>query len=57
MNEFQMTDDTDRPFSRFYAQLLREAGEEVPDADRRQSDLLGTPKLANPRPGSEADSA
>lgn len=47
-----MTDDTDRPFSRFYAQLLREAGEDVPD---REPEALGIPKVANPRPGSEAD--
>lgn len=51
-----MTQDTDRPFSRFYAELLRETGEEVPDAKERNSDRLGIPKLANPRPGSESDS-
>jgi hypothetical protein len=50
-----MTDDTDRPFSRFYAQLLREAGEEVDEADRGPLDSIGVPKLANPRPGSDAD--
>lgn len=50
-----MTDDTDRPFSRFYAQLLRQAGEEVPDGERGDRDPLGIPKVANPRPGSEAD--
>ncbi len=52
-----MSDDTTRPFSRFYAQLLREAGEEVPDADRREAELLGVPKLANPRRGTDADKA
>lgn len=51
-----MTDDTDRPFSRFYAQLLREAGEEVPDRDPDEREPLGMPKVANPRPGSEASS-
>jgi len=51
-----MTQDTDRPFSRFYAELLREAGEEVPEIEERRTDRLGAPKLANPRPGSESDS-
>lgn len=51
-----MTQDTDRPFSRFYAELLREAGEEVPTVEERRIDGLGLPKLANPRPGSESDS-
>lgn len=50
-----MTDDTDRPFSRFYAQLLREAGEEVDDPDRGPLDRIGVPKLANPRRGSDAE--
>lgn len=47
-----MTDDTDRPFSRFYAELLRQAGEDVPESEREP---LGIPKVANPRPGSEAE--
>jgi hypothetical protein len=42
-----MTDDPDRPFSRFYADLLRQAGEEVDETDRRLDVPL--PKLANPR--------
>lgn len=50
-----MTDDTDRPFSRFYAQLLREAGEESGDPERGPLDNVGIPKLANPRPGSDAE--
>lgn len=50
-----MTDDTNRPFSRFYAQLLREAGEEVEDTDRGPMDRLGVPKLANPRAGTDAE--
>ncbi|MFB6311967.1 MAG: hypothetical protein ABEH64_12405 [Salinirussus sp.] len=49
-----MSKDTNRPFSRFYAQLLREAGEDVEDADDRL-DFPGVPELANPRRGSEAD--
>jgi len=50
-----MTDDTDRPFSRLYAQLLEAAGEEVPESDRGRREPLGVPKVANPRPGSDAD--
>jgi hypothetical protein len=50
-----MTDNTDRPFSRFYAQLLREAGEEVDDPDRGPLDRIGTPKLANPKAGSDTE--
>lgn len=50
-----MTDDTDRPFSRFYAELLRQAGEDVPEADRPRREPLGIPKVANPRPGSDAE--
>jgi hypothetical protein len=42
-----MTEDSDRPFSRFYADLLRQAGEEVEETDRRLDVPL--PKLANPR--------
>ena len=41
-----MTEDSDRPFSRFYADLLRQAGEEVDETDRRIDAPL--PKLANP---------
>ena len=50
-----MTDDTDRPFSRLYAQLLEAAGEEVPESDRTDREPLGVPKVANPRPGSDAE--
>jgi len=53
--DFPMTDDTDRPFSRLYAQLLEAAGEEVPESDRTDREPLGIPKVANPRPGSDAD--
>lgn len=50
-----MTDNTDRPFSRFYAQLLREAGEEVDDTDRGPLDRIGVPNVANPKYSSDAE--
>lgn len=50
-----MSQDTERPFSRFYAQLLREAGEDVEEVTDGRLDFPGVPELANPRPGSEAD--
>lgn len=43
-----MGDHSDRPFSRFYAQLKRTAGEDVPEA-REESEPLGMPKVANPK--------
>ncbi|MEF8774503.1 MAG: hypothetical protein V5A37_07280 [Halobacteriales archaeon] len=46
-----MTEDYPQPFSRFYADLLRQAGEEVGETDRRLDVPL--PKLANPRRGSD----
>lgn len=50
-----MSQDTERPFSRFYAQLLREAGEDVEDVEGGRLEFPGVPELANPRRGSEAD--
>jgi hypothetical protein len=49
-----MSDHMDRPFSRLYAQLVAD-GEDDPDDGDGSRDPLGTPKLANPRRGSDAD--
>ena len=47
-----MSESMDRPFSRFYAQLRRAAGE-VPDDqdvdDERKPEWIGAPDLANPK--------
>ncbi|MHB9287886.1 hypothetical protein ACKVMT_12705 [Halobacteriales archaeon Cl-PHB] len=48
-----MSEISDRPFSRFYAQLVREAGEDDP-ADGEERDRLGVPKVANPRRDAES---
>ncbi len=50
-----MSDITDRPFSRFYAQLVRESGEDV-QVDVEERDPLGVPNVANPRSDSDAES-
>lgn len=49
-----MSEITERPFSRFYADLLREAGEDEP-ADGDEREPLGVPNVANPRSGSDAE--
>jgi len=50
-----MSDAMDRPFSRFYAELRRAAGEEVEDANDEDDGWLGSPKLANPRRSSDGE--
>ena len=52
-----MSDHMDRPFSRLYAQLREEAGEDGDaDDEDRSAGWIGQPKLANPRRRSDAES-
>ncbi|MEF8854462.1 MAG: hypothetical protein V5A24_03060 [Haloarculaceae archaeon] len=51
-----MSESMDRPFSRLYAELRRQAGDEPESEDADEdadSEWLGTPKLANPRRSSD----
>jgi len=52
----EMSESMDRPFSRFYAELRRQNGEE-PEDDDDERERLGAPKLANPRRPSDDESA
>lgn len=49
----EMSESMDRPFSRFYAELRRAAGEDPEDEDEEDTEWLGSPKLANPRRSSD----
>ena len=53
-----MSESMDRPFSRFYAQLRRAAGETEDaegDDDATEPEWIGAPELANPkRPDDDA---
>jgi hypothetical protein len=48
-----MSESMDRPFSRFYAELRRAAGDEPEDGaaegDGGEPDWIGAPELANPK--------
>ena len=52
----EMSESMDRPFSRFYAELRRQNGDDPEDEDDER-ERLGAPKLANPRRPSEDESA
>ncbi len=54
-----MSESTDRPFSRFYAQLRRAAegvDEEGREESREEPEWIGAPDLANPKRRADEDS-